>query len=145
MAAQDIINAYQARLRRGPDARELESELENDAKYGHDQLLRNLDERAAPTFSGGGRGGDADTNNDGQADEGWIGATPGRGRSWVRAGEPGAPMAMPGGPSGMPMGMGMASSGMSAMQGNPYLMPHGVRRRPRTLGDVTGLSLRGGR
>lgn len=88
MAAQDIINAYTAKLGRPPDARELESELENDAKYGHAQLLKNLDERAAPTFSGGGRGGDADTNTDGIADAGWArNPSAMAGRSWVRARE----------------------------------------------------------
>lgn len=90
MAAQDIINAYQAKLGRAPGARELESEIENDSKYGHDRLLRELDTRAAPTFSGGGSGGDADLDGNRQADAGWVQATPGRGRSWVRPGDRGA-------------------------------------------------------
>src|SRR3990167_7284096 len=94
MAAQDIVNAYQAKLGRAPEARELESELENDSKYGHQRFLDELDMRAAPTFSGGGSGGDADLNGDRQADAGWVQATPCRGRSWVRPGEDGAPRSL---------------------------------------------------
>ena len=88
MAAQDIVNAYQAKLGRGPDARELESELENDSKYGHQRFLDELDTRAKRTFSGGGTGGDADTDGNGVADAGWMrNPEAGAGRAWIRESE----------------------------------------------------------
>lgn len=86
MAQQDIINAYEAKLGRRPDARELDSEIEQDAKYGHQRLLDELDRRAAPTASNGGRGGDADLDYDGQLDPGWVrNPNPGEGKSVMRA------------------------------------------------------------
>lgn len=77
MAAQDIINAYEAILGRKPDETEIRTALENEQRRpgeeeGHNALLRELHERAAPTASAGGRGGDADVDNDGRIDPGWA-------------------------------------------------------------------------
>lgn len=77
MAAVDINNAYQAILGRDATADEIRTALENEQRRpgpgeGHDALLRELRERAAPTASAGGRGGDADVNGDGRIDEGWT-------------------------------------------------------------------------
>ncbi|MBM4438525.1 MAG: hypothetical protein FJ029_15165, partial [Actinobacteria bacterium] len=47
--------------------------------------FRTIDQRAAPTLSGGGRGGDADLNRDGVADVGW---TQGPGGQWTRTAVP---------------------------------------------------------
>ncbi len=53
MAEQEIRDLYQRKLGRAPDARELESELENETKYGLGQLETNLTERASSNGGGG--------------------------------------------------------------------------------------------
>lgn len=53
---QEIQDLYRRKLGRAPDARELESEIENAGKYGLGQLESNLTERAASNGGGGGGG-----------------------------------------------------------------------------------------
>lgn len=138
MARQDIINAYQSKLNRPADEDEIRTALENEQRRpheGHAALLRELDERAAPTFSGGGRGGDADTNNDGVADAGWArNPSPMSGRQWIRQSE------MPMYASRAPRSLMQAYGGMPMAGGNPYLMAAQMPRpRPQTMGQLLGL------
>lgn len=78
----------------GYDQSDIQDVIRNVSYHQHqgmnpDKFLRDVEqkyrERAAPTFSAGGRGGDADRNADARADVGWA---RGAGGQWAR----GAPM-----------------------------------------------------
>lgn len=75
--------------------------------------------RGRPTFSAGGVGGDADTNNDGVADPGWARNPEPGGRAWMRASE------RPMGRNPMLPGMNLGSLlglNQPMPQANPYAM-----------------------
>lgn len=46
MDAQEVRDAYRERMHRDADQAEIDSEIENEKKYGKGQMLTNLDERA---------------------------------------------------------------------------------------------------